>query len=198
MRSKTRIERLSLLIQLKAAMMKIGQPAQHYRGVMVSNFARHRIIPSYSLHSLFSAATCKVIADLVLSMILLFVLAPVMIAIAACVALDGGPVLYRHLRIGKGGQRFYCLKFRSMALDGEKVLAERLAQDPSARDEWVATQKLKSDPRVTRAGRFLRATSLDELPQIFKRVDAGNESGRNHVRSSKASCRGMAGTFVTT
>ena len=90
-----------------------------------------------------------------------------MIGIAALVALDGGPVLYRHTRIGKGGQRFNCLKFRSMATKADQLLAQRLTKDAVARDEWLQTQKLKNDPRVTAVGHVLRATSLDELPQLF-------------------------------
>ena len=116
---------------------------------------------------MFTATSAKVVADLVLSVVLLLILAPVMTIIAALVAMDGGAVLYRHLRIGRGGQRFYCLKFRSMVRDADKVLADHLAANPLARDEWAQTQKLKNDPRVTQVGRFLRATSLDELPQLF-------------------------------
>ena len=114
-----------------------------------------------------SATNAKVVADLVLSAILLVMLLPVLAGIAIVVGMDGGPVVYKHLRIGRGGKRFYCLKFRSMTMDAERVLAERLANDPAAREEWMQTQKLRDDPRVTSVGRFLRATSLDELPQLF-------------------------------
>ncbi len=117
--------------------------------------------------SLFKASSAKVVADLVLSAILMLILAPVMIIIALLVGLDGGPVLYRHLRIGRGGQRFHCLKFRSMVMSADQVLAAHLANNPVALEEWAATQKLKHDPRVTQIGRFLRATSLDELPQLI-------------------------------
>jgi len=80
---------------------------------------------------------------------------------------DPGPVLYGHVRIGKGGRSFRCLKFRSMVLDGDKVLSAHLAANPEAALEWEAVRKLKSDPRVTPLGRVLRKTSLDELPQLI-------------------------------
>jgi exopolysaccharide production protein ExoY len=98
---------------------------------------------------------------------LLTVLAPVMLVIALLVRRDGGPALYAHRRVGKGGASFGCLKFRSMVIDSDARLAELLARDPAARAEWEATRKLKNDPRVTAVGRFLRASSLDELPQLL-------------------------------
>jgi lipopolysaccharide/colanic/teichoic acid biosynthesis glycosyltransferase len=98
---------------------------------------------------------------------LLFVL-PLMIAVALAIWVqDRGPVLFAHRRVGRGGKPFYCLKFRSMALDSEARLAELLATDPAARAEWEADHKLRNDPRVTPLGVFLRKTSLDELPQLF-------------------------------
>lgn len=98
---------------------------------------------------------------------LLFVL-PLMVAVALAIWVqDRGPVLFAHRRIGRGGKPFYCLKFRSMALDAEARLQELLANDPVAAAEWEADHKLRNDPRVTPLGAFLRKTSLDELPQLF-------------------------------
>ncbi len=103
-----------------------------------------------------------------LALVALLVLAPVMLAVAFAVfAQDGGPVLFAHRRIGRGGRYFYCLKFRSMAVDAEQRLADLLANDPVARAEWERDHKLRKDPRVTRLGEFLRKSSLDELPQLF-------------------------------
>ena len=117
--------------------------------------------------SVLDATRLKVVADVLMSIVLLLILSPVMIGIAIFVAVDGGPVLYRHRRIGKGGQHFDCLKFRSMRMGADEILARRLAEDPELHHEWINTQKLRNDPRVTGVGRILRATSLDELPQIF-------------------------------
>jgi lipopolysaccharide/colanic/teichoic acid biosynthesis glycosyltransferase len=98
---------------------------------------------------------------------LLLAALPVFLVIAALVKLDGGKVFYAHERVGRGGRLFGCLKFRSMVADSDRRLAALLATDPAARAEWDATRKLKNDPRVTMIGRFLRASSLDELPQII-------------------------------
>jgi undecaprenyl-phosphate galactose phosphotransferase len=94
-------------------------------------------------------------------------LAPLLAALAVAVRLDGGPAFYRHRRIGEGGRAFYCMKFRTMVPNSDEVLNRVLAADPAAAAEWAATQKLRNDPRVTRVGRFLRKSSLDELPQLF-------------------------------
>ena len=109
----------------------------------------------------------KVIIEWLLALLGVIVLLPLMTVIAAAVKLDGGPVLYRHLRIGKDGRQFYCLKFRSMRVDGDIVLTRFLQETPEAIAEWVASCKLTADPRVTGVGRFLRVTSLDELPQLI-------------------------------
>jgi lipopolysaccharide/colanic/teichoic acid biosynthesis glycosyltransferase len=95
-------------------------------------------------------------------------LLPVIVATAMAVFLQGrGPVLFIHRRIGQHGEAFGCLKFRTMATDAQERLDELLATNPAAREEWARDQKLRDDPRVTRLGRFLRKTSLDELPQLI-------------------------------
>jgi lipopolysaccharide/colanic/teichoic acid biosynthesis glycosyltransferase len=101
---------------------------------------------------------------------LLLLCLPVFLALAALVRMDGGSAFYAHPRVGRGGRLFGCLKFRSMVVDSDRRLAELLERDPAARAEWDATRKLRHDPRVTWVGRFLRATSLDELPQLINVV----------------------------
>jgi len=105
--------------------------------------------------------------DIVGAAALLVLFAPLMVVIALLVARDGGPVLYGHSRVGRGGAPFRCLKFRSMVVDADARLAALLEREPAARVEWEATRKLRRDPRVTAIGRLLRASSLDELPQLF-------------------------------
>ena len=106
--------------------------------------------------------------DLVLGTIALIIVSPVMVAIALAVKLTSpGPVIFSHRRIGMGGKEFLCHKFRTMVVNAEEVLKKLLDEDPEARAEWERDFKLKNDPRVTGVGRFLRKTSLDELPQIF-------------------------------
>jgi lipopolysaccharide/colanic/teichoic acid biosynthesis glycosyltransferase len=98
---------------------------------------------------------------------LLLLTLPVFLLLALLVRADGGPAFYAHERIGRGGRRFGCLKFRSMVTDSAARLDALLAHDPAARAEWEASRKLRHDPRITWIGRFLRASSLDELPQLI-------------------------------
>jgi exopolysaccharide production protein ExoY len=105
--------------------------------------------------------------DLAGSLVLLLLTTPVFLVLVAMARLDGGPAFYVHRRIGRDGRAFGCIKFRTMVPDADRRLAELLARDPAAREEWQATRKLKADPRITRRGRLLRTTSLDELPQLI-------------------------------
>lgn len=94
--------------------------------------------------------------------------APILVLIVAAMLVgDRGPVLFRHRRIGRDGRPFYCLKFRTMVPDAEARLKELLARSPEARAAWMRDQKLKNDPRITPVGKFLRVSSLDELPQLW-------------------------------
>lgn len=106
--------------------------------------------------------------NLVLASALLVFFAPLMLGVAAAVFLqDGGPVIFAHRRVGRGGRMFPCLKFRSMAADAPERLQHLLDSDPAARAEWERDHKLRNDPRITRLGEVLRRSSLDELPQLF-------------------------------
>lgn len=98
----------------------------------------------------------------------LILLAPLFLLIVALVKYeDGGRIFFGHSRIGQGGNRFRCLKFRTMVENGDEVLLSHLKSDRLARAEWRATRKLKADPRVTPLGRVLRKLSIDELPQLI-------------------------------
>lgn len=110
----------------------------------------------------------KRLMDLVLGLIILTAGVPLLIALAILIKLDSrGPVLFIQPRLGRNGQVFYCFKFRTMVRDADQVLIGLLETDPALKSEWTANFKLKKDPRLTRVGRFLRKTSLDELPQII-------------------------------
>lgn len=80
---------------------------------------------------------------------------------------DGGPLFYGHTRVGRHGTPFRCYKIRTMAVDGERILAQHLASHPAAAAEWESTRKLRDDPRVGFIGNLLRRTSIDELPQLM-------------------------------
>lgn len=80
---------------------------------------------------------------------------------------DDGPLFYEHLRYGKDGKKFRIYKFRSMCMNADKKLKEFLIQNDDARREFEENQKLKNDPRITKIGKVLRKTSIDELPQLI-------------------------------
>jgi len=105
-------------------------------------------------------------ADRLIAALLLVIFSPLMLACAALIRRDGGPATFAHYRVGSRGRVFRCLKFRTMCVDAERKLREVLDSDPALRDEWQRTFKLVNDPRVTPIGRWLRRSSLDELPQL--------------------------------
>ena len=94
-------------------------------------------------------------------------LSPLFVVLAMLVKKDGGPAFYGHKRVGHGGRDFACLKFRSMIINSAEVLKQHLAENPEAAAEFERDFKLKNDPRVTRIGKLMRATSLDELAQLI-------------------------------
>jgi len=100
--------------------------------------------------------------------ILILMLSPMMMVVAWLIwRKDGNPIFFGHYRVGRNGQLFKCWKFRSMVVNSAEMLAELLRNDPAAKAEWDRDQKLNNDPRITPVGKFLRKTSLDELPQLF-------------------------------
>jgi exopolysaccharide biosynthesis polyprenyl glycosylphosphotransferase len=101
--------------------------------------------------------------DIAMAAVVLLLASPLMLAVAIAIKLDGGPVFFRQQRVGRNGKTFGMFKFRSMVVDAE----ERLAALKAANQRKGPLFKLESDPRVTRVGRFIRSTSIDELPQLF-------------------------------
>jgi undecaprenyl-phosphate galactose phosphotransferase len=109
----------------------------------------------------------KRIFDLVIASIAIVVLSPLIVVIMICAYLSSGAPLFKHRRVGKGGKVFDCIKFRTMVPDADRVLLNLLSTNREAKEEWLRDHKLRNDPRITRLGRFLRHTSLDELPQLW-------------------------------
>jgi len=106
----------------------------------------------------------KFVLDYLLAIVSLIILAPFLVLIGFCIKISSpGPVLHRRLVMGLNGKQFYALKFRTMVINGDEVLD----QHPDLKRELATNHKLKSDPRVTRIGAFLRRYSLDELPQLI-------------------------------
>ena len=106
--------------------------------------------------------------DLVFSAAVLGLGFPLFLLLAVLVTLSSpGPVFYVQKRVGRGYQRFGCIKFRTMRPDADAVLAQVLQRSPELRAEFERDFKLRKDPRITPIGRFLRRSSLDELPQFL-------------------------------
>ncbi|HWL71795.1 MAG TPA: exopolysaccharide biosynthesis polyprenyl glycosylphosphotransferase, partial [Geminicoccus sp.] len=135
----------------------------------VTHFFSHDVL-ALRLHNNLASAWNRGVKrafDLVMASILLVVLLPLFAWIALRVRDTGRGVVFGHRRIGRRGEPFTCYKFRTMVPDAEEKLRELLERDPDRRREWEERHKLESDPRITPIGRFLRQTSLDELPQLW-------------------------------
>jgi lipopolysaccharide/colanic/teichoic acid biosynthesis glycosyltransferase len=118
--------------------------------------------------NLFAYAVIKRVFDVGLVLLFAPLWIPLCLAIALCVVLTSpGPVFFSHRRIGRGGVFFSMWKFRTMCTNSAEVLELHLAKHPEDREEWANSHKLKNDPRITPLGRFLRQSSLDEMPQLW-------------------------------
>lgn len=125
------------------------------------------VIHSWRTNS-FRYRVVKRALDVLIVVLLLPVVLPAFAVITLLIkATSPGSVFYRHQRIGRFGRPFYMWKFRSMHTNGGEILSEHLRRDPAAAREWQESQKLRDDPRITGFGKFLRRSSLDELPQLL-------------------------------
>lgn len=108
------------------------------------------------------------VLDLAIALCAILFLAPLLVLVAMSIwAADRGPPIFSQHRIGRHGKSFRCFKFRSMVVNADARLARHLAENEQAALEWATSHKLKDDPRITFLGRFLRKSSIDELPQLF-------------------------------
>lgn len=124
-------------------------------------WARNRLLSPWS-------RGLKRAADLAITLTGGLLALPLIATIVLLVRLgSAGPIFYGQERIGRHGRRFRAWKFRTMVVNADEVLENYLASDPHLRAEWEANHKLKVDPRITWIGKFLRKTSLDELPQLW-------------------------------
>ena len=111
----------------------------------------------------------KRIMDILGAIVGILILIPltVIVKIVNILNKDYGPLFYSHERIGKNGKHFKMYKFRSMCMNSQEVLEKILKEDENAKKEWEEHRKLNNDPRITKIGKFLRKTSLDEFPQFL-------------------------------
>ncbi len=105
--------------------------------------------------------------DLFLLLLMVPIVLPTLLVLATLVMSDGGPAFYSQERVGQRGRKFRMWKLRSMTVNADAELRMLLERDAQARLEWDKNQKLRNDPRITRIGRFIRRSSLDELPQLW-------------------------------
>jgi Undecaprenyl-phosphate galactose phosphotransferase WbaP len=142
-------------------------------GVRLSNSSRRAEATAYAdarkRHRIVDERTqFKRIFDIVVAGSALLFVSPLILSVAVLIRLqDGGKAIYSQRRYGMHGETFNCFKLRSMVQDSGDQLEQYLAENPAARQEWEETQKLKNDPRITSLGRFIRKTSIDELPQLY-------------------------------
>lgn len=135
------------------------------------SFFGHNVVmfnPNQKQYKPFSELA-KRLMDIMGSALLLIFLSPIFITIGWLIKKESpsSRIFFSHKRVGAGGKMFPCYKFTSMIPNAQEVLKKILAEDPKARKEWERDFKLKNDPRITRIGRILRKTSLDELPQLY-------------------------------
>lgn len=107
----------------------------------------------------------KRVFDILLSGLAIILLSPLLLGLAVAVRSDGGPAIYSQRRVGKNGKRFRIYKFRSMCVNADSP--EMLAKLAAMNEMDGPAFKIKNDPRITKVGRFIRRTSMDELPQLF-------------------------------
>lgn len=134
-----------------------------------TDFAQTASVDAFAgeAHSSFYALHGKRWFDLTLVLVAMPVVLPLIAVITLVMFSCGGAPLYSQMRVGKDGKLFRIWKFRTMVRNADQHLESYLRQNPAARAEWNATQKLKNDPRITRLGRILRKSSIDELPQLW-------------------------------
>ena len=122
---------------------------------------KHNLLDPWALRA-------KRTLDLALTAVGGILISPILLVLCLLVYLElRGQVFYRDQRMGRDGKSFSCIKFRTMVPDSEALLQRMLKENPQMREEYSKYHKLRRDPRVTRVGRFLRKTSLDELPQLW-------------------------------
>lgn len=154
------IESLGIELAISVSLADVGGHRLHLR-----NSAEQQVLIASLPQYRTTTYVIKRIIDIVLSAVALIVSSPIMLGVAIAIKLDdGGPVLFKQTRVGIHGKPFTMYKFRSMVTNAEEIKA-KLASESGQTDRFIF--KLKDDPRITKVGKFIRKTSLDEFPQFF-------------------------------
>lgn len=154
------IESLGIELAISVSLADVGGHRLHLR-----NSAEQQVLIASLPQYRTTTYVIKRIIDIVLSAVALIVSSPIMLGVAIAIKLDdGGPVLFKQTRVGIHGKPFTMYKFRSMVTNAEEIKA-KLAAESGQTDRFIF--KLKDDPRITKIGKFIRKTSLDEFPQFF-------------------------------
>ena len=169
----TRREQLSRLVSLASLSFRHVLVIPNLGGVTNSAVVARDLAGTFAVEIKYNlldpwSLRAKRVVDLVATVVGGALVLPLLLVLALLVYLESGrPVFYKNWRMGRDGKSFPCLKFRTMVSEAEDLLQRMLEEDPEIREEYSKFHKLRDDPRVTRVGRFLRRTSLDELPQLW-------------------------------
>lgn len=154
------IESLGIELAISVSLADVGGHRLHLR-----NSAEQQVLIASLPQYRTTTYVIKRIIDIVLSAVALVISSPIMLGVAIAIKLDdGGPVLFKQTRVGIHGKPFTMYKFRSMVTNAEEIKA-KLAAESGQTNRFIF--KLKDDPRITKVGKFIRKTSLDEFPQFF-------------------------------
>ena len=159
--------KLNFKILLITIFISSRQNKQEFYDEVIYTTAPEEAVSAHLLNKL--TLFFKRIIDIIGSIVGIILLIPLtlIIGIANFIFGENGPLFYTHERIGKDGKKFKMYKYRSMVTDADERLEKLLEEDEELRKEFYQNRKLKKDPRITKIGKFLRKTSLDEFPQFI-------------------------------
>jgi Undecaprenyl-phosphate galactose phosphotransferase WbaP len=169
----TRREQLAKLVSLASLNFRHVMVVPNLGGITNSAVVTRNLAGTFAVEIKYNlldpwALRTKRVVDLMATVAGGTLILPLLLVLALLVYLESGsPIFYKDQRMGKDGKPFSCVKFRTMVSNAEALLQTMLEEDTEFREEYLKYHKLRDDPRVTRVGRFLRKTSLDELPQIW-------------------------------
>jgi Undecaprenyl-phosphate galactose phosphotransferase WbaP len=149
-----------MMLHRATALYSLTVDARQFGGCLAFEVRRYLLLPLPRL--------AKRVLDLLIVCLTLPLVGLVVLLLGVLVRLESpGPIFYGHRRVGRAYSTFLTWKIRTMQVNGDELLKNAFAQDGALRREWLRDRKLRRDPRITRVGRFLRKTSLDELPQVW-------------------------------